>query len=70
MFADPEHPRAPGNMAHYEALLEKNKFRTRGDDGELEDFPAAEQEPNPIPERERYEDLCRGEKLIVSDSNM
>ncbi|KAG1663558.1 Prolyl 4-hydroxylase subunit alpha-2 [Nymphon striatum] len=64
--ADPAHPRAPGNIRYYEDLIEKDKKRKMGEQGIKINIPnEVIDEPNPIPEREQYEKLCRGEKLMT-----
>lgn len=59
----PAHPRALGNKGFYEEELQKlNELRIKGDD-ESEDIPVNnEMMPQAqYPERELYEQLCRGE---------
>ncbi|XP_031337865.1 prolyl 4-hydroxylase subunit alpha-1 isoform X4 [Photinus pyralis] len=59
----PAHPRALGNKGFYEEEMEKlNELKIKGDD-ESEDIPINDEMAPQVqyPERELYEQLCRGE---------
>ncbi|XP_072939293.1 prolyl 4-hydroxylase subunit alpha-1-like [Epargyreus clarus] len=73
---DPKHPRAGGNIPHYEkAIAEEDhtlKRRRRGETGEEEEPKRTKVDTNTLPEQERiaYETLCRGEMDIPSEIAM
>lgn len=73
----PDHPRARGNKAYYEDAIRKSEQQKRGDDGDVpvETYIATSEIPEAIEElseREVYEKLCRGEKVmtLISESKL
>ncbi len=74
IFSDPEHQRAKGNLKYFEFQLEKQKKAEEKDEvqkkKEQEKSEAAEKKKSKknvsnqlIPERKKYEMLCRGEGI-------
>jgi prolyl 4-hydroxylase len=55
--ADPNHPRAAGNVKYYEDKLREDGLKPGG---ELPPIINTRQNTDSVPERSAYEDLCRG----------
>lgn len=74
IFPDPEHQRAKGNLKYFEFQLEKQK-KTEGDETKTEEKKEEKKTTEKkkkstkkapfqlIPERKKYEMLCRGEGI-------
>lgn len=64
---DPTHQRANGNLKYFEVQLEKQRraeTSAGGDKREKRHVDAQmKRSEDPLPERKRYEQLCRGEGL-------
>ncbi|XP_022243855.1 prolyl 4-hydroxylase subunit alpha-1-like [Limulus polyphemus] len=63
----PDHPRAGGNKIFFENSLQRSEKKKKGDDGDVpveETYMEFKRSVYDIPEREKYEMLCRGEKLM------
>uniref|UniRef100_A0A452HSH4 Uncharacterized protein n=1 Tax=Gopherus agassizii TaxID=38772 RepID=A0A452HSH4_9SAUR len=66
---DPEHQRANGNLKYFEYIMSKekeaNKSTTKTDSQTDKETKTKKKEPNKdyLPERQKYEMLCRGEGL-------
>uniref|UniRef100_A0A8C0H455 Prolyl 4-hydroxylase subunit alpha-1 n=1 Tax=Chelonoidis abingdonii TaxID=106734 RepID=A0A8C0H455_CHEAB len=69
---DPEHQRANGNLKYFEYIMSKekeaNKSTTETDSQTDKETKAKKKEPNKdyLPERQKYEMLCRGEGLKMT----
>ncbi|XP_076368275.1 prolyl 4-hydroxylase subunit alpha-1-like [Tachypleus tridentatus] len=64
---DPDHPRARSNKVYFENSLYATEEKKRGDDGDVPveaTYIENKQSVSDVPEREKYEMLCRGEKLM------
>lgn len=65
---DPTHQRANGNLKYFEVQLEKQRKAEVAAEGEKHDKRQVDKRDvqmkrsnDPLPERKRYEQLCRGE---------
>uniref|UniRef100_A0A8C4WCV0 Prolyl 4-hydroxylase subunit alpha-1 n=1 Tax=Gopherus evgoodei TaxID=1825980 RepID=A0A8C4WCV0_9SAUR len=69
---DPEHQRANGNLKYFEYIMSKekeaNKSTTKTDSQTDKETKTKKKEPNKdyLPERQKYEMLCRGEGLKMT----
>lgn len=67
---DPTHQRANGNLKYFEAQLEKQRQAEAAAEGEEHETRQQDKRDeqmkrskDPLPERKRYEQLCRGEGI-------
>lgn len=64
---DPEHQRANGNLKYFEYIMSKekeaNKSTTKTDSQTDKETKKKEPSKDYLPERQKYEMLCRGEGL-------
>lgn len=76
---DPTHQRANGNLKYFEVQLEKQRKAEEAADGEQQQNKQVdkrdvqmERSRDPLPERKRYEQLCRGEgmKMVRAQHNL
>ncbi|XP_064172845.1 prolyl 4-hydroxylase subunit alpha-1-like isoform X3 [Anguilla rostrata] len=58
---EPDHQRAKGNVNYFEQQLEKQRTESAAQEGTKQ-----EKEMDPLPERNKYEQLCRGEGIKMT----
>ncbi|XP_061083828.1 prolyl 4-hydroxylase subunit alpha-1-like isoform X4 [Conger conger] len=63
---DPDHQRAKGNVQYFEVQLEKQRQIEEGT-MQKDEAEAKKDEMDPVPERKKYEQLCRGEGVKMTN---